>query len=217
MEIKKLEWLGIILGIIGIIYITIPLLQLACGILTLLIGLKLKRQNSNLAKTNITIGTITLSLFVIIIIMKLILGFNSFVIIESCSMYHNSNLDNWWVENSQHYQEFEVTKQDFESFPFKNGFSKGDLLISKKISDVPEIGDIIIFRSVYTQSLAHRVVSIDPISTKGDKNPIQLDGEKTINQEDVTSKAILRIPLIGWTTIIFYESRKVPQEKGFCS
>ncbi len=39
------------------------------------------------------------------------------VVIESCSMYHETNFDAWWDKNSAWYESQDITKSEFEKFP----------------------------------------------------------------------------------------------------
>ena len=53
-------------------------------------------------------------------------------IVESCSMYHErdilSNYDLWWEKHVNKYLGYDIEKEEFENFKFKNGFNKGDIL-----------------------------------------------------------------------------------------
>src|SRR3989344_3722102 len=50
------------------------------------------------------------------------------VVVDSCSMYHQGNFDDWWFRHSTQYENLNIEKETFESFPLKNGFSKGDIM-----------------------------------------------------------------------------------------
>ncbi|MEK7083592.1 MAG: hypothetical protein AAB972_05450, partial [Patescibacteria group bacterium] len=74
--------------------------------------------------------SLLVSIIIIVIIIKfiffpllaLITGSSlPLVVIESCSMYHNSQFENWWDQNSPLYEDKNITKQQFSKFPFKNG------------------------------------------------------------------------------------------------
>src|SRR3989344_2362668 len=53
-------------------------------------------------------------------------------IVESCSMYHEGGLfsifDSWWKEHEVKYGVFGVSQEEFNEFPLKKGFNKGDIL-----------------------------------------------------------------------------------------
>lgn len=138
------------------------------------------------------------------------------VIVESCSMYHDSSkLDTWWTNNGQWYESRGITKEEFSEFTLKRGINKGDiiLVIGK---DSYKTGDIIIFTANTKYPIIHRMISQDPPSTKGDNNPEQLSIEKSISQEVIQGKAIARIPYLGWIKLIFFEPLRPTDQRGFC-
>lgn len=150
-------------------------------------------------------------------------------IVESCSMYHKgnifSNFDSWWTRHEGKYSAFTINELDFEDFPFKNGFDKGDILfiVGVKPEEIKE-GDVIIFNSKnYPNSIIHRVIDIREengkfvFSTIGDNNNGQLWVENKIYEEQLVGKAVFRVvPYIGWVKLIFFENLRSPQERGFC-
>jgi len=149
------------------------------------------------------------------------------VIVESCSMYHGSNFENWWNLNGDWYESRGIEKNDFEKFPIKNGFSKGDIFIVGGVTkENLKLGDVIIFASGETKRpIIHRIVNDNPIQTKGDNNKGQFSSsnnnagidELNITDKQIIGKAtILRIPTIGWLKLIFYEPLRPPQERGLC-
>jgi len=127
-------------------------------------------------------------------------------IVESCSMYHKGNLfsdfDMWWSHQEDKYPEFIINKLDFQNFPMKNGFNKGDiLLIVRADPEKLEVGNIIIFNVNQRNPVIHRIVDI-----------------KEITENQLVGKAILKIaPYVGWIKLIFYEWQKPSSEKGLCS
>ncbi|MEM4259567.1 MAG: hypothetical protein QXS38_02305 [Candidatus Pacearchaeota archaeon] len=137
------------------------------------------------------------------------------VVVESCSMYHDGNFDDWWFKNAAWYEENNISKLDFANYPFKNGLNKGDIIITWGYSPYRK-GDIIIFSAPTKYPLIHRMISDKTISTKGDHNPGQLEVEKTIPNEKVIGKAIARIPALGWIKLIFFEPFKQNGQRGFC-
>lgn len=149
-------------------------------------------------------------------------------IVESCSMYHEDNLfadfDSWWERHNDKYEEFTINELDFQNFPFKNGFTKGDILfIVGTNPDNLEEGDVIVFGANQRNPIIHRIVNIKDIegerffSTIGDNNQGQLNFEKNIEEDQIMGKAVLRVaPYFGWVKLIFFESQKPMQERGFC-
>jgi signal peptidase I len=137
------------------------------------------------------------------------------VVVESCSMYHESSFDNWWSSNSLLYEQFNINKSTFESYPLKNGFNKGDIIFVWGYSGYKR-GDIIIFSAPTKYPIIHRVMSESPLETKGDHNLGQLDIEHNIPKDTVIGKAVVRIPALGWLKLIFFEPFKPAEQRGFC-
>jgi signal peptidase I len=175
-----------------------------------------------------TLDSWIVSLVLIIVFIKLIffpgLSFVTgsplpLVVVESCSMFHSTGLDEWWdsSENSKWYESNDITKEEFSNSAFHNGLNKGDIIFVWGRSSY-NLGDIIIFTSQTQHPLIHRVVSLEPTSTKGDNNPTQLPNklESNIKEEQIIGKAAVRIPLIGWVKLIFFELSRSPSQRGFC-
>ena len=145
-------------------------------------------------------------------------------IVESCSMHHEknifSNYNSWWTRHENKYQEFEINKEEFEEFNFKNGFSKGDILfIIKAKPEKLKIGDVIIFNGGMKNPIIQRIINIENgvFSTMGDNNNGQLLIEKEIKENQLSGKAVFRVsPSLGWLKLIFYEPLKQKSERGFC-
>ena len=149
-------------------------------------------------------------------------------IVESCSMYHQGNLlsdyDSWWARHENKYLDFQLDKEQFKSFNFKNGFSKGDILfIIKAKPEKIETGDVIIFNGGRETPIIHRIINVKTeqekyiFSTMGDNNNGQLSIEKEIKSDQLIGKAVFRIaPGFGWAKLIFYEPFRPETDKGFC-
>ncbi|MFA5993171.1 MAG: hypothetical protein WC796_05685 [Candidatus Pacearchaeota archaeon] len=153
------------------------------------------------------------------------------VIVESCSMYHGENFDNWWATKGNWYTNRNITKEQFQTFKFTNGFTKGDIffVVGAKKSDI-KVGDIIIFNSgSQGRPIIHRVISLDPIQTKGDHNDgqfapqmSQLSNPEGIDETNIKESQIIgkvvgfKLPFLGWIKLIFYEPFRQSYEKGFC-
>lgn len=149
-------------------------------------------------------------------------------IVESCSMYHDGvffyNYDNWWQEHELKYSSYEIEKEEFEDFVFKNGFNKGDILfIIKANPEKLEVGDVIIFDAGQQNPVIHRIIKITNqdgeyfFATIGDNNDGQLSVEKNIREEQLMGKAIFKIvPYAGWGKLIFFEGTRSVSERGFC-
>ncbi|PIN93630.1 signal peptidase I [Candidatus Pacearchaeota archaeon CG10_big_fil_rev_8_21_14_0_10_31_24] len=137
------------------------------------------------------------------------------VVVESCSMYHNTNFNSWWEQNSLLYKTKNISLEEFNSFPLKRGLNKGDIIFVVASKEYKR-GDIIIFNAKTQYPIIHRIINSNPISTKGDNNANQLPFEKEISQKDILGKAVLKMPYLGWTKLIFFEPLKSPEKRGFC-
>jgi signal peptidase I len=130
--------------------------------------------------------------------------------------------DGFWDVCKDWYLEHNISKSNFEDFPFKNGFSKGDIivLVGKKPSDI-EVGDVIVFQAQKSYPIIHRVVAANGFfQTKGDHNPSQIVervgavsilDETRIEQDQVLGVAIAKIPLLGWIKIGLVELFNPPR------
>ncbi|MEM4271269.1 MAG: signal peptidase I [Candidatus Pacearchaeota archaeon] len=148
------------------------------------------------------------------------------VAVVSSSMEHNGNFDSWWdspaacikgiCTQNEHYADFNITKEQFLAFKFKNGFNKGDIIVLK--GTTPEkinIGDIIVFRNKRPDPIIHRVIKkwqengTYYFQTKGDHNAASVESfmldETKIPEDKIIGKALFRIPYLGWIKIIFVE------------
>jgi signal peptidase I len=138
------------------------------------------------------------------------------VVVESCSMYHSTDFDGWWESNAVWYDRKDITKGDFEDFPFSGGLSKGDIILVSGWGG-HEVGDVIVFESQFRFPLIHRVVEINPVvGTKGDNNFNQLPQEREISEEEILGKSLVRVPGLGWVKLIFFEGSRPSDQRGFC-
>ena len=68
---------------------------------------------------------------------------------SSCRMYHKQNDFNvWWNQNSYWYERFNITRDMFEAFPHKNGFSSEFLRLKRKNVSANEIkiGEVVLYK-----------------------------------------------------------------------
>lgn len=154
--------------------------------------------------------------FVVYPVLGLVLGTtHPIVAVVSGSMEHEGmQFENWWEENKAYYEGIGIRKKDFESFPMKNGFNKGDIIILRKADkDKLKPGDIIVFRSKRPDPIIHRITGFNTaygsFVTKGDHNPAPISDD-TLNENNVGSSAIigkaaLKIPLLGYIKIWFVD------------
>lgn len=152
------------------------------------------------------------------------------VIVESCSMHHGMNFEDWWSRAGNWYEDKGIYDGTFSNFELKNGFSKGDIFFvfgTKK--ENLKIGDIIIFTSgTSNRPIIHRIVGLNPLQTKGDNNQRQFSNsegivnpenidETNIQESQIIGKVVgFKIPFFGWVKLIFFEPFINPSEKGFC-
>ena len=137
------------------------------------------------------------------------------VVVESCSMYHAGTFEDWWQANNAWYENRNIYEKQFNEYPFKNGLAKGDIILVTGAQHAKK-GDVIIFSAPTKYPVIHRLISQEPAQTKGDHNPDQLPFEHDIASTQVIGKATLRIPLLGWVKLIFFEPLKPADQRGFC-
>ncbi len=129
------------------------------------------------------------------------------------------SFDEFWETCQDHYLERNITKEEFENYPLKNGFNRGDImyLIGKKPEDI-KIGDVIVFQSKKPYPIIHRVVSKDDkgmwvFQTLGDHNKAQIRDseldESQVLQKQLLGKAVLRVPWLGYVKIWFVDLMKM--------
>jgi len=137
------------------------------------------------------------------------------VIVESCSMYHNFDMDQ--IIQNKIYTDFGLTYENTSSWVLKNGFNKGDIIFVLGPKNL-KVGDVIIFNGGQSNPIIHRIVNIknEIYSTKGDNNFGQLVVEKSIPKNQIVGKAIFKVPFIGWIKLIFFDWMKPVEQRGFC-
>ena len=129
---------------------------------------------------------------------------------------HHIDYDEWWQTCGYFYDDYNITKNKFLEFPFKNGFNKGDIMVlyGSDPKDV-KIGDVIVYQGDMPDPIIHRVVKKWQdeegwhFQTKGDHNQGSNYNEEDIKKDKLIGKAIFRIPYLGWIKIIFVEFLKV--------
>jgi len=154
--------------------------------------------------------------FIIFPVLTLITGSAlPLVIVESCSMYHQFDLDQ--IVQNRIYSDNGITYENTSNWVLKNGFTKGDIIIVLGPKNL-KVGDVVIFNAGQTNPIIHRIVNIqnETYSTKGDNNFGQLPVEKSISKDQLVGKAVFKIPAIGWIKLIFFDWRKLEDQRGFC-
>lgn len=131
------------------------------------------------------------------------------VVVVSGSMMHVENLE------VKHYRflerNFGYNRSFIDSWPLKNGFGIGDILVVIKTEDL-KVGDVVVFKN-YCQNIpiAHRIIAINSdntFQTKGDNNYEQNSSpcydEKNIKKEEIYGKVVLVIPKLGLLRYFIY-------------
>lgn len=125
------------------------------------------------------------------------------VAVVSGSMEHDGSFDDWWNSQKDFYENYNISKDEFNEFKFKNGFSMGDIMILVKADDI-KVGDVIVFRGSVKDPIIHRVVKVsEVIQTKGDHNPTSRNDEMNIAKQNIYGRAVFRIPYLGWIKLLF--------------
>jgi signal peptidase I len=166
--------------------------------------------------------------FVVYPVMGLVLATNyPIVAVVSPSMEHNNlNFDKWWDANGQWYADKGITKEGFASYPMRNGFNTGDIIVlrGKDVSKM-RVGEVMVFWSSRTfpkpDPIIHRIVSVSnvgdgvySVQTKGDNNKDSIRNacdinscidEMDIRKEQIIGFSIFKIPYLGYIKIWAYE------------
>jgi signal peptidase I len=155
--------------------------------------------------------------YILFPVMGLVFG-TSFpvVAVVSESMEHNGSFNEWWNDQEDFYLKNNITDLDFQSYPFRNGFNKGDImvLVGTDVEDIA-VGDVIVYQAKRPYPIIHRVIDIRDtggelyFQTKGDNNPDQIRDlyldERNISSESYYGRAVFRIPWLGYIKIWFVE------------
>jgi hypothetical protein len=101
------------------------------------------------------------------------------------------NKDEYWATCGDWYtQNTNITKEEFNGFNFNKDI---------------QIGDVLIFNGGRSNPIIHRVISLNPIQTKGDHNSAQLPEEKNISPAQIIGVAKAKVPYVGWVKLFFVE------------
>ncbi len=128
-------------------------------------------------------------------------------VVSSSMEHHGYSFDDWWDINYRDFYRFNLTKEEFSKFSFKNGFNKGDIMVIYGVEpkDI-KVGDVVVYRSLTgSNPTIHRVVEIKDgaFITKGDNNQAADQNIVAPPQVEDTGKAVFKIPYLGWVKIIF--------------
>ena len=129
------------------------------------------------------------------------------VAVVSGSMEHDGNFESWWSSQTSFYDQLGISKEEFQTYKFENGFNKGDLMILTGPGEIKK-GDVIVFTASTKDPIIHRVVKINrdnTYQTKGDHNTGSREDELSIAKNRVLGKASIRIPYLGWFKLMFVQ------------
>lgn len=177
---------------------------------------------------SIALGVVFASLFYYVVLAGIFQTNLPVVAVFSGSMDHDKNefgypcdkiaenyresFDTWWDVCGGTYAQFDITKQKFSTFPFKDGFKMGDMPVVQGSKDYSE-GNIIVYRAVNCETgqpaerepIIHRIVKIDErgiVHTKGDHNRGQNYYENCVKKEQIYGKIIFIIPKLGYVKVL---------------
>lgn len=155
--------------------------------------------------------------FIIFPVLTLLTGTSlPLVIVESCSMYHQFDLDQ--IVQNKIYSDYGLTYENTSTWVLKNGFNKGDVIFVFGPKNL-KVGDVLIFNAGQTNPVIHRIINMRDsgnVTTKGDNNFGLLSTEKEISPSQFVGKAVFRVPAIGWIKLIFFDWQKPKEQRGFC-
>jgi len=123
------------------------------------------------------------------------------VAVVSDSMYHNSKFDDWWASKASQYSQLDISENQFLDFPFRNGLSRGDLLLV--VNQPPKIGDVIIYNRNAQLTIVHRLVKSTngEYITRGDNN---FASDQPIAKSQIKGKVVLAVPLLGYPRFLLF-------------
>jgi len=131
------------------------------------------------------------------------------------------SFDSYWNICGYWYEKINISKEEFEQYPLKNGFNRGDIIVLRGAHrDSLSVGDVLVFQGPKPQPIIHRVVKEWEVvndetgevgmyyQTKGDHNRDSFGGdlgELEIGEDRILGKGWLRIPYLGWIKIAFVD------------
>ena len=143
-------------------------------------------------------------------------------VVSSSMEHHPGDFPGWWSNSGNWYIEHGITQEQFLSFPLRNGFNKGDIILLRGGKpSTAKLGQVMVFLSSRQypkpDPIIHRIVKITStpdgryqFQTKGDNNMDSIPNscsegtcidEYGIGQEQVIGYAVLRVPYLGYVKI----------------
>ncbi|MBI2084453.1 MAG: hypothetical protein HYT70_02475 [Candidatus Aenigmarchaeota archaeon] len=169
---------------------------------------------------NILLGFAAAVIFYYVVLVNVLSSSTPVVAVVSGSMYHGPSdgkqicgiaidgfkqFDDYWKICGETYEEFGITKEQFASFNFKDGFGVGDMPVVKG-EGTYMVGDIIVYSvQGINAPIIHRIVKINgdgTYQTKGDNNNGQNPYEYSVSPSQIKGKVIFIIPKIGYFKVL---------------
>ncbi|MDO8642512.1 MAG: signal peptidase I [Candidatus Woesearchaeota archaeon] len=133
------------------------------------------------------------------------------VAVVSGSMEHRGGFDTWWADHEKFYEQHGIANDVFKTFPFSNGFNKGDIMILRGLKkENIKKGTVIVFHtSRLSEPVIHRIVEVgdtgSTVTTKGDFNSQSHSFEQDIPLNQIIGEAVVKIPYLGYIKIWFVQ------------
>lgn len=129
----------------------------------------------------------------------LITNLSDIVAIMSSSMEHSGMEDLYY---DTYFMNLNYSINDINNFAYSNGLNIGDVILVRQTNNYT-VGDIIVFYGEgFNDKIIHRIVSTDPLTTKGDNNIDSYSFDQNITH--VVGEVVLRIPFLGYPRWLMY-------------
>lgn len=127
----------------------------------------------------------------------------------------NVDFTAFWNLCGSWYEKENISKKQFDEFPFKRGMNTGDIVVLRNPGvDKINVGDVIVYNQNQLPGpnpIIHRVVHVTEVDghyyfqTKGDHNGGSAPYEMDIYEDQVIGKSLFKIPLLGYVKIWAYD------------
>lgn len=134
----------------------------------------------------VVVGAIVLFvLFIFGASLRLYISQHQGVQMGTATMEHNGSFDEWWSDQEQYYSLVGIDKEEFQSFPFRDGINKGDkLLIAKANYSLARVGMVVYVDDSWLTRIVEKHESY--FIGKGDANPGMTQQELNISADQLT-------------------------------
>ena len=121
------------------------------------------------------------------------------------SVGYVEGFDAWWEKCDYTYDGFSIGREQFASFPFRDGFKKGDIPVIMNDGRF-SVGDVIVYKIPQQKvPIIHRIVAENgdgTFQTKGDHNAGQNSYERSVAPEQIHGRVILIVPYLGYLRVL---------------